>query len=213
MMSMKTAGPNVNHSASSSTYALSTLAKVDLKVSSSKQIRTRLLLNLGISGNTSAPAATTSNENSSRRSCLNGTPFVEPLKYNRLCEYDDAAPSSSPTSIAVDIANVGGPRINKCRKTKSAISFDELVSVLPIPHHEAYSDRIRSRVWSDRFEIMSNVRRNTIEFAAEGWDWRNVVEDEMLHPCPDTGERIHPVHRFPDRPQLTRGSSIFETSS
>jgi len=185
---------------------ISSSSVVDLKVSSSKQIRTRLLLNLGISTNSSASAAPCPSENISRRSSLpSGTAFVEPLKYNRL--FDDADESSSPTSSFTDIT-AGGPRIKKCRKTKSAISFDQLVRVLPIPHHEAYSDRIRNRVWSDRFEIMSNVRRNTIEFAAEGWDWRNVVEDEMLRHCPTTGERVHPVHRFPDRPQLTRGASI-----
>ena len=178
---------------------------VDLKLSSSKQIRTRLLLNLGISANCSASSAPCPSENINRSSLPSGTAFVEPLKYNRLF---DVADESSPTSSFTDIANVGGPRIKKYRKTKSAISFDELVSVLPIPHHEAYSDRIRSRVWSDRFEIMSNVRRNTIEFAAEGWDWRNVIEDEMLRHCPTTGERVHPVHRFPDRPQLTRGASV-----
>mmetsp|Transcript_20409 Transcript_20409/g.29092 ORF Transcript_20409/g.29092 Transcript_20409/m.29092 type:complete len:212 (+) Transcript_20409:152-787(+) len=211
-MSTRMANPSIVYH--SPAAPISSSSVVDLKVSSSKQIRTRLLLNLGISANSSASAATSSNENTSRRSCLvNGTPFVEPLKYNRLCDDHDATPSSSPTSTAVDIANVGCPRIKKCRKTKSAISFDEFVSVLHIPHHEAYSDRIRSRVWSDRVEIMSNVRRNTIEFAAEGWDWRNVVEDEMLRHCPTTGERVHPVHRFPDRPQLTRGSSIFEASS
>jgi hypothetical protein len=136
--------------------------------------------------------------------------FLEPFKYNT--QFDCAQGTPLPTLPVTDIVLSCQllPAMKKHRRVKSAITFNNSVRVLPIPHHEAYSDRLRSRMWSDRYEIMSNVRRNTIEFAAEGWDWRNVFEDEMLHLCPKTGELVHPVHYSSNGPRLKRGSSIIE---
>jgi hypothetical protein len=57
-----------------------------------------------------------------------------------------------------------------------------------------YSKRVRSRLWSTALEIHQNAARNTIEFAAEGWDWRSVAEDESMYVCVATGELVHPVH-------------------
>jgi hypothetical protein len=120
--------------------------------------------------------------------------FLEPFKYNT--QFDCAQGTPLPTLPVTDIVLSCQllPAMKKHRRVKSAITFNNSVRVLPIPHHEAHSDRLRSRMWSDRYEIMSNVRRNTIEFAAAGWDWRNVYEDEMPHLCPKPGELVHPVH-------------------
>lgn len=77
---------------------------------------------------------------------------------------------------------------------KKKITFDDVVKVLPIPKRNEYSSRISRRLWSGAVEIHENAARNSVEFAAEGWDWRTVTEDDKMYICYATGERIHPVH-------------------
>ena len=72
------------------------------------------------------------------------------------------------------------------------VHFNVSVTVHPIPLHTAYSRRIRQTVWTSAAEMEENVARNCLEFAAEQWDWRQVLEDEdmrLYH-----GELVHPVH-------------------
>lgn len=57
-----------------------------------------------------------------------------------------------------------------------------------------YSSRIATRLWSSRTEIRDNANRNVLEFSAENWDWRNVVEDDGMFVCTVSGELVHPVH-------------------
>ena len=85
----------------------------------------------------------------------------------------------------------------KLRKVKNTkISFNETVDVLSIPTRFEYSPEMRSSLWSSIHEINENAARNTIEFASEGWDWRNVTLDSDMRRCPTTGQFIHPVHYF-----------------
>jgi hypothetical protein len=80
------------------------------------------------------------------------------------------------------------------KKKATRIAFDDEVSVIPIPMRSEYSERIKSRIWSNRYELQENAQRNAVEFAAEGWNWRNVTEDEGMYICSVSGELVHPVH-------------------
>jgi len=108
----------------------------------------------------------------------------EPLKHK------DKQGGRNPTITNTEPAFA--PAEKKERKPK--ITFNDDVSVAHIPMRSEYSDRVRSRLWSNRYEIHENATRNAIEFQAEGWDWRSVTEDEGMFVCTSSGELIHPVH-------------------
>lgn len=107
---------------------------------------------------------------------------------------DDSPSLSASFSSDMDenstSATSGASGASAMRKLK----FNEQVEVCLIPKKEEYSKRIRCHLWHSPEEMALNAQRNTIEFAAEGWDWRNVMEDENMYRCLATNELIHPVH-------------------
>ena len=80
------------------------------------------------------------------------------------------------------------------KKTQKKCSFNEVVTVLPIPKREHYSLRIQKLLWPSKSETVSNVSRNLIEFEAEHNDWTQVLEEENFYTCMETGQKIHPIH-------------------
>jgi hypothetical protein len=107
--------------------------------------------------------------------------FVEPLKSS-----EDGGKRTS---------NYAHSATSERRHSKtSKIVFQETVQVLPIPTRHEYSDRIKSRIWSNRYELSETAERNALEFAAEGWNWRSVKEDDHMFICSQSGELVHPVH-------------------
>jgi hypothetical protein len=128
--------------------------------------------------------------------------FQEPLKMD--CGDETASIfTTTPTGTTTD-------------KASRRIAFQEDVEVVPIPTRYEYSDRIKSRIWSNRHELQENAERNAMEFAAEGWDWRTVTEDDGMFICSVSGELVHPVHlqhlmqEEPEEPQhrLERGAPV-----
>jgi hypothetical protein len=72
------------------------------------------------------------------------------------------------------------------------IHFDSTVMVFCIPSRHEYSNRMKKFMWHDWEEIHENAQRNRREFAAEGWDWHTVLEDDDMYVDAITGELIHP---------------------
>jgi hypothetical protein len=73
------------------------------------------------------------------------------------------------------------------------IRFYSKVRVVHIPSRLHYPEPMRKCLWGSLQEISENARRNSFEFAAEGWNWRSATEDDDMH-VTKTGERIHPAH-------------------
>ena len=144
-------------------------------------------------------------------------PLVEPLKYKedepsligpsalkllnpirRLSLASTCSTSASSVPSTCDDMTSKPPRstkqTNNSGKKKKSIKFAPSVSVVQIPMRTEYSSRIATRLWSSKAEIRDNANRNVLEFSAENWDWRNVVEDDGMFVCTVSGELVHPVH-------------------
>ena len=159
--------------------------------------RLRILRGMGVGYNMSFSPP----DGSASRPLLDGVkPFQEPLKTD-------------------------GTVVRMKKKKETRIAFQDEVQVVPIPTRHEYSDRIKSRIWSNRHELQENAERNALEFASEGWNWRSVTEDEGMYICSQSGELVHPIHlqhlvprsevaeedtspSFPEQPSLERGSPV-----
>jgi hypothetical protein len=172
------------------------------KISDEQQIRARLLNRLGIYD---APvlmeqqrqaAATTTAAQTRRLRILRGMGVGYNLP-RPLLPADGSASSSRPplaTPYPEKLKFGSENNATTTKKKTSRIAFDDQVSVIPIPMRNEYSDRIRSRIWSNRYELHENAQRNAVEFAAEGWNWQSVLEDDSMYICSVSGELVHPVH-------------------
>merc|ERR1712151_775358 len=186
-----------------------------VKASSSKQVKVKFFNMLGIESsttNTTINKSPTYNMESNKKfnhpRDANLVISSEKLKYNK---QDDEALSFSPSlkhrwgsgsnlfqhHKASDDNNASMQNREdglQSHKKKDGVSFVDTVKVLPIPKRDEYSDRVARRIWSSAVEIQEMAMRNSVEFAAEGWDWRTVTEDDQMYVCGDTGELVHPVH-------------------
>lgn len=124
----------------------------------------------------------------------------EPLKYKEEREPQNWNILQMFQGIIPDASITGGETASCNSSTASKerrLTFQEEVAVIPIPRRDEYSNRVKDRLWMGVEEITMNAQRNTIEFAAEGWDWRTVTEDDGMYKCTVSGELIHPVHCEP----------------
>ena len=87
-----------------------------------------------------------------------------------------------------DIAPSGKSRRPVC------VLFDPSVTIVPIPSRRSYDRRTRSRLHATKDEMISDIARNTLELAYEGWDWRNAIEEIDMYVHKASGELVHPAH-------------------
>lgn len=85
----------------------------------------------------------------------------------------------------------GRKRTKKFAK-RSKLDFKKDVLVFSIPSRHDYSLQQKSLIWRDGYEIDWIQDRNHEEREFEGYDWRNVVEEEDMYLHDETGEMIHP---------------------
>ena len=89
-------------------------------------------------------------------------------------------------------------------QTQRRVSFCSSVTVIPIPSHSDFSDRIKRSLWTSASELHEQVMRNCVEFAAEGWNWKLVVEESNM--IWHGGKQVHPCH-FPATLECERFSA------
>lgn len=75
------------------------------------------------------------------------------------------------------------------------ITFSTHVSVIDIPNRDSYSMEERETIWMPSHDLRQMTEKNLLEFAAEGWFWENVVEEEGMEMV--DGTFIHPIHLNP----------------
>mmetsp|Transcript_15206 Transcript_15206/g.19842 ORF Transcript_15206/g.19842 Transcript_15206/m.19842 type:complete len:360 (+) Transcript_15206:559-1638(+) len=98
--------------------------------------------------------------------------------------------SSLSTNDLIEMKN------NLQKRQRRRVSLVRAVSVVPIPSRTEYPDAVRSAIWSSPVEMYQNAARNSIEFAAEGWNWRTVYDDDTMCLNSENGELVHPIHYY-----------------
>jgi len=100
--------------------------------------------------------------------------------------------TASPTST-LQKPNQGPPPIRKKPPTpKSSVRFNLNVEIHSIPNRQQYPYKTKQLIWMQPAELEESLHRNTLEFAAEGNDWRLAKEeDEFVW---FENNLVHPVH-------------------
>lgn len=143
------------------------------------------------SGGTSSPAS------SSGKVLKSGVPFetrlndLPPLPSTTTTTNASYSPSLSSQS---SMSSTTPATTDNKQTAPHHIHFQEVVKVLPIPSRYQYSERIKTCLWNNRYELQEMAQRNLQEFESEGYDWRNVVMDDEMYIDSATGNLIHPCH-------------------
>lgn len=193
----------------------------------SRRLRKKLILKLGVDGGSYGGEQV--RREPSRGSLLGNVKIThEPLKgndeeaeapplnlfwglanfFSKKTESKNEPEESLSSSICSDMtASSASHSAHSCTSSSGGkrLMFNEEVAVCPIPRRDEYSNRIREHLWNSPDEMMRNAERNALEFAAEGFDWKNAMEDDQMYRCVATNEKIHPIHV--ERQMIEQGSS------
>lgn len=80
---------------------------------------------------------------------------------------------------------------NDCSR---AVKFDDDVKVVKIRSHRDYSLKSKQKMWNSPHDIHVNAKRNFLEFHADGKNWRNCAEEDLMWYDYGNHEFVHPVH-------------------
>lgn len=162
--------------------------------SSASQIRSRYLYKLGVIGveRGSSSSSTPSGAPLTIKGDLptidtNTSITTESLKH------DHGRPD--PALVLTVNTKTGTPQQHLYVKSKSSTSkirFQTSVKVHSIPHHTHYFTNVKQNIWMSPMELEEMVYKNSFEYAYEGWDWNNVIEEEDF--CLFAGQWTHPAH-------------------
>mmetsp|Transcript_9159 Transcript_9159/g.19631 ORF Transcript_9159/g.19631 Transcript_9159/m.19631 type:complete len:300 (-) Transcript_9159:99-998(-) len=78
--------------------------------------------------------------------------------------------------------------------SSSRITFDETVTVFPVPTIGDTPNDVWQQTWKPRHEVRAHKKRSKKEYAWDGYDWENATEEEDMIRDPETGLLEHPVH-------------------
>mmetsp|Transcript_18686 Transcript_18686/g.32918 ORF Transcript_18686/g.32918 Transcript_18686/m.32918 type:complete len:157 (-) Transcript_18686:303-773(-) len=149
-----------------------------MRTKSDDRIRNRLIRSLGIVEE--IPAAL-------RKKCSSNDGILgETTKYHRNI-------LTGPT-LEIPLKNHCGLSNETEGSPHSRIQFNSVVQMKPIPSHTDYSDRVKKHLWSNRHEIRRNSQRNLQEFAFEGWNVHQVIEEDAMFFDKLAMEFVHPAH-------------------
>ena len=141
-----------------------------------------------------AKTAATSNDSTS--TCATSQPQT-PLLLNRDSSYTEPLKTSADTTAAAqDLAFSGGSSLRKLlssSSTRTRVQFQASVSVVEIPSHRDCDHETKHAMWTSLRDLRLNAERNKIEFYADGFDWRNAMEESGMIQCEATGEYMHPA--------------------
>lgn len=62
---------------------------------------------------------------------------------------------------------------------KKGVHFNDMVEVRYVPLHSDYSQRVRQKYWNSAEELWQMAARNSLEFASEGYDYTQAIEEEV----------------------------------
>jgi hypothetical protein len=123
-------------------------------------------------------------------------PFVTLFRAKEAAELQPFGETEEHPAMTSSFASEAdeGSASSRSADSSRKLRFNEQVEVCLIPKRDEYSKRIRVHLWFSPEEMAAAAHRNTIEFAAEGWDPMNCMEEENMYRCLNTNELIHPVH-------------------
>jgi len=186
---------------------------------SSGQVRTAYLANLGIDQSSQKSALTPMPNRQVASSLEHATPgSMEPLSggapmWWRRAFQGQQNQGSFPRSMSESAAlggKMGTPGAGM-PPGKRNVRFNDMVEVRYVPLHSEYSERVRQKYWNSAQELWDMAARNSLEYAAENYDWRQAVEEQDLIRWGT--QLIHPVHlshnQFPGA-TLNRGQPALQ---